>query len=728
MVDNRYGTGWKYGTSHKYGASSPALTTLLYGLWVDWDEDGAYPDSSTDSNNEAFERMTGWNTRRGRNEFLRDSDLGGFSPYLTGKGRIVLDNSDNRYNPLNTSSPLYPNVSPGRYCKLFVKNGSAGSTYDIFTGQIDDIVLKGTGSEAIAIITLVDGWRQLRDDKVSVDLATTQGADQAIGLVLDEASWPSLWGRDLSPGAVHIPYYWEDGRSPSAAIAELADSEYGRFWLAADGKAKFISRNKELSAVLTFTESNTLKDIELQGIFKYRRDRVSVAVRPRELQSTVTVWDITTPPTIPANDSVELWAEYVYNGQSVPVSGPSISSTDIEATLVDGGADASSNISIVLTSFGTRGKLSVTNAGAAAQLSKATIKGLALTAGNELLASSGTGKRNLDIATRWNQSLETSQYLSDLLLSIFEDNAAYPEFKVEQRPTVQFLPDLNDRITTSFPTLSASTDYQIGYIEHESIRDTVQSVRSTFSVEPLSSNALTEVALHYSDTDTNFSLALALPRDLITPEITISFEIIGTAIPATGIANNFSGVVNTHFELDGAVIPPAGRPITAAHMYDGASAGQWASDTDQNINSSILNTLAATIDGSNVNNNPIHYHNGIAVGISETLNQTAGNYRTITSPYLKMFEYPSDFYIQRIRVFSRVLTAAEVLDLVTNRDTSNLLEDADLIFRGPAVPTRNLASLIGTILSDTNPIYDIVGGGRCYDVTGNITIENLQST
>ena len=71
----RYST-FKYNSATKYGAGSEQ--TLLYAFKVDWNDDGAY--ESAPLNNDAFERMLGWSSKRGRSRYLRDSDQGGFEP------------------------------------------------------------------------------------------------------------------------------------------------------------------------------------------------------------------------------------------------------------------------------------------------------------------------------------------------------------------------------------------------------------------------------------------------------------------------------------------------------------------------------------------------------------------------------------------------------------------------------------------------------------------------
>jgi len=481
----RFGT-FKYGAA-KYGAS--ALTTLLYSFFVDWNNDGAFPDSSTDSNNEAYERMVDWTSRRGRRELLRDSDQGGFNPYLVGTARVVLDNNDDRYNPLNTSSPLYPNVSPGRYCRFSVQNGSTGSEWDIITGQIEEIELIGTGNDKQAVFHIVDGWRWLRDDSISIDLTEDIATADALDAVLDGTSWPTAFGRDIGTGSETIPYWWEDGRSPSAAVKDLADSEYGRFWIAANGEATFRSRHAIDTSVVTFTEANTLKDIQLGNPFKTIRDKVTISVFPRVEQASGTVWQLQDIPLIGAGDSATIWADFTYNNQPVPVKSAitPVASTDYTANSQadGGGSDLTANITVTMTTFGQRAKLIVSNTGGTdAYITLLKVRGVAISAPNRSLIIAGTGARNFNLELPWQQTVNFATDLSDFLLDVLKLNSSLPTLMVEARPTIQFPPDITSRVTATLPTLDISGDYRIGYIEHQSIAPNCQAVRSTFTLEP----------------------------------------------------------------------------------------------------------------------------------------------------------------------------------------------------------------------------------------------------
>ena len=134
MTDNRYGT-FKYGSAsgHKYGASSTGtIDALAWGIDVDWNGDGFF-DGVNEGNRAVSIRMF-----RGRNKQLRPSGEG-FEPIRTGSITVELDNYDGRYDGWNSSSPLYPNVEPGKEIRVRVRNLYTGVIYPVFRGVINDI-------------------------------------------------------------------------------------------------------------------------------------------------------------------------------------------------------------------------------------------------------------------------------------------------------------------------------------------------------------------------------------------------------------------------------------------------------------------------------------------------------------------------------------------------------------------------------------------------------------
>ena len=94
----------------------PAATDaeLRWLIQVDWDGDGVL-----DAANEALYAVD-LSVTRGRDFFIRLSggDAVGFEHIKPGRATVVLSNDTDRYSPLNTTGPLYPNILPGRYIKI----------------------------------------------------------------------------------------------------------------------------------------------------------------------------------------------------------------------------------------------------------------------------------------------------------------------------------------------------------------------------------------------------------------------------------------------------------------------------------------------------------------------------------------------------------------------------------------------------------------------------------
>src|SRR3972149_1095335 len=475
-----FGT-FTYGTSVLYGATGDN-TNLLYGVRVDWDEDGYY------DANEAPDRLLKWFSRRGRENYLRDSDEGGFAPYREGEVVIELDNRDQRYNPLNTSSPIYPNVAEGTPPNVITKDGSAGTREDLITGQIDDIDLVGNGADAKAVITIVDGWNKLRADEVSIAIQEDVLTSDAIDAVLDATEWPGIYGRNIGIASQTIAYWWEDGRSPSAALKDLADSEFGRFYIARNGNAVFASRHQIDESVVTLQDATSLKDVGLANVFKSYRDKVSIKVQPLSPQATSEVWRHREIPVVPAGQAIQIWAEFSFEGKIVPVINPisPVATTDYTANTaaVGSGSNLTADIVVTPTWFGSRALLNVqNNNGSDAHLTLIKVRADALASLDASYAISGEGKRIFKLELPWQQAINFANDLAEYLVDLLSSKRPRPIIRLETRFEEQFTPDLTSKVTGSSPSLEIADDYRIGYIEHES-GETVQEVRTMFKLEP----------------------------------------------------------------------------------------------------------------------------------------------------------------------------------------------------------------------------------------------------
>ena len=110
-------------------------------MGIDWDDDGALDDG-----NEA-DYMLKWKSVRGRTRLIGRPG-GGFEPYRVGKLQIILDNTDGRYNPWESTGALYGNLSPGKKmkfaCSVVSSTSASGyDRFDIFTGYTSKLIQRG---------------------------------------------------------------------------------------------------------------------------------------------------------------------------------------------------------------------------------------------------------------------------------------------------------------------------------------------------------------------------------------------------------------------------------------------------------------------------------------------------------------------------------------------------------------------------------------------------------
>lgn len=299
----RYGTNL-YG-EFLYGED--ASSNLLWAVEVDWTGTGY-----TGSNEAIDGGLLDLIVRRGRKDYLVRSGKG-FAHNQVGQATIVLDNTDGRYDPYNSSSPIYGYVEPGKDIRVKVRNGTSGTYYSVFTGVIDDI--QPTDSNRKVIITALDGWRFLLDTDVEKAVQTNYRTDQAISDILDAVGW--AWESSLAVGNHSVDYWWETGKSASQAINDLVDAEFGSCAILADGTFEFQNRDYSGSSAYAITQAEMLKDITSPQPWETVRNIVDIKVYPRVLQTNVDLYEMRDTPEIAASGSLTLFGDLTYDGRKV---------------------------------------------------------------------------------------------------------------------------------------------------------------------------------------------------------------------------------------------------------------------------------------------------------------------------------------------------------------------------------------------------------------------------
>lgn len=488
----RYGD-FLYGSGVKYGLTANA--NLLWSVEVDWNGDGLF-----DGSNEAH-RVQSISFTRGRDKLFTSGQNGesGFARFQVGQAQIVLENSDRRYDPYYATSPLYPNVLPGREVRIKVRNGATGSVYSVFRGKIDSINRSGYHSDPTVTMTVVDGWQLLSDRRATVALRTNATTDQVIGDVLDDAGWLATWGRSLDVGSDVIPYAWVNDQSCFDAIHDLAESELGLAYVAWDGKFTFLSRHTLTltNSVFTLDQANVLNEPVVDNPWDVVKNKVSVKAFPRSLQSSGEIWRLTDVPLLVPGQAMTVWGTYrdsAYNETIAQnVIDPAATTDYTMNTQADGlGTNLTASFTVVASKFAGSVKLVVTNGGTVAgYITLLKIRGQALALQNvsasvsESSASQAAyGVRQLTIELPYQQQAAVAVDLSDWLISWLATPLPSIQVEIENAPTLQFAYDIGTYLTFTSAFLGLNLRMRICKIRHEG-KEKLQGIKTTWTLEPV---------------------------------------------------------------------------------------------------------------------------------------------------------------------------------------------------------------------------------------------------
>ena len=474
-----------YGNGTKYGQRAPQ-NSLSWVLQVDWDNDGIF-----NGDNEA-ERMKSLLLRRGRENYVR-SDGSGFEDVRAGTVTIILDNSDGRYDPYNSGSPIYPYVRPGVKCYLWVQDDLDWTRYNVFYGYINDIQPKGGIDEQVRM-EIVDGITILSQQDIQDVLYENLLVADAIAMILSSCGWDG--GSVIEDNKDTLPYWWTMDKKGWQAIDELCNAFLGRAFVDVDGKLRFYSRHHIGTPEMTLTQDKLLKEIVIPQPWEVVRNRIYVTARPRKRYDGVEIWRMQDVVYLGAGDSVEIWANYTYNNESVPASDviTPVATTDYLANSAsDGtGSDLTSSFSVTMTAFSAAAKLTVTNNGSnSGYITFLRLRGNALSSINTTtILREDTSSQNLyqirtmrldnEMIQDTNMAIDFAGFLRNKLSSPIK----YPMIEVEGRANIQFALDLFDTVTLTVSAKAIDGDYDIAYVEHNWMDEGGNAVRTRFILEP----------------------------------------------------------------------------------------------------------------------------------------------------------------------------------------------------------------------------------------------------
>jgi hypothetical protein len=455
---------------------------ISWSIKFDWDGDGsfAYDESA---------RVTTLAIERGRDDE--------FSAFSAGKCTLTLENYDRRFDPWYTLSPIYGLVAPRRGVRVVATYG--GTDYPLFKGKLEDIEPSGHLGNRMVSVTAYDGLRDLAAVEVpNVAIQTSIATDAAIGLALTAAGW-AVGDRDLDAGNDTLGYWWATGDETAKAVCDnLAMSEYGAFFMAADGKATFVNRRNFNTAAASGTlDEDDLADVLLRQPWETIWNRITVRCQPITVGSVMTLWSLRDANVyIAPGDNVEVWAEYKdANGSSCAgsnVVGPVVT-TDYTANTVAGGSGTDMTASMTVTAwiYATWTKLVIANTHATTGLyiTLLQVRGKPISQTPtpiiaEDTASQATyGKRALPLDVPWQQSVAVATDLATTLKTFYKDPMTSVTVRLDNVLPASLAYELCDRTTLTIPEYTIN---QVMRVHALTIRTgvTMQDVKAEVSFGP----------------------------------------------------------------------------------------------------------------------------------------------------------------------------------------------------------------------------------------------------
>ena len=233
-------------------------------------------------------------TRRGRNRIL--------SNFEAGTATVTINDPNSDFNPQNASGPYYGKLLPLRKIRIYADLEYEGDTVRIalFSGYInsfDTSFYQGTDATSTVVLQCTDGFRLLNN--VSTGTAPIPGATAGqlsgarVNTILDFSGFPGSL-RDISVGDSTMQVDPGGNRGVLQAIQTVEQSEFGAFFMARNGEAKFLSRDY-VSKLADFTVRD-YSDVVSPTNFKY--SNVDFAFDDQLILNDVTVTRVGGTPQI----------------------------------------------------------------------------------------------------------------------------------------------------------------------------------------------------------------------------------------------------------------------------------------------------------------------------------------------------------------------------------------------------------------------------------------------
>lgn len=261
---------------------------------------------------------------------------------------IVLDNHDNFFTP-GSGSSIDGSVLPSRPVRIGAGFGSEDIPQMVGITEGMPIIDKDSGTVRFHCVDYLYSLLQRSMD--TVPLVQNSTTDVILEEIL--TTFGLVSGQfQLDPGFNLVPYFYTNkGESFGDIAYPLLQAEMGRLFLSEEGVIIFQNRQNLPDAVsMSFDFSNIVdqKYIDGEGII----NSVEVTSVPREVQDFQKLYELRASVLIPANDSIEIWADFTDPVTDVlePIYDDGVTESYYATNVLEDGTGATNDAAISLDS------------------------------------------------------------------------------------------------------------------------------------------------------------------------------------------------------------------------------------------------------------------------------------------------------------------------------------------------------------------------------------------
>jgi hypothetical protein len=182
------------------------------------------------------------NIKRGRNV--------GRDTYEAGTATVRIFDQNGDFNPQNTLSPLYGQLTPLR--KLRISATYSGTIYYLFSGYTTNYAYSYDQAENVSYVDISasDAFRLFNLAALTNVTGSSAGQDTGtrIGKILDTVEFPTSL-RSIDTGNSNTQADPATRRTSLAALQNVETVEQGAFYVNAEGIAKFLNRSNTVGSV-----------------------------------------------------------------------------------------------------------------------------------------------------------------------------------------------------------------------------------------------------------------------------------------------------------------------------------------------------------------------------------------------------------------------------------------------------------------------------------------------